>query len=193
MTNYEGESSSQTVNLGWDSVTNINGSIQRDSTNNYFLNLTWNIPNIPENYFSVKFIITYKNNIHITTESPYKLYISYGETTTDPETGKTIAEEVCITIETRYYFLDGSYSSGEIKTFCFCPPIDPFCRKEKKTKVVNNGHKNISTKRKYANALKTSNGVLGMNFKNCSKASHWGSLGFTVGKNDCYKKPSYNN
>ena len=46
MTVYDGESSSEVVNLGWDSLTNINGLIQRDLINNYFIYLTWDTPNI---------------------------------------------------------------------------------------------------------------------------------------------------
>lgn len=191
MTVYDGESSSEVVNLGWDSLTNINGLIQRDLINNYFIYLTWDTPNINSNDIHIKYSINYSGTIHTTSTPSYKLPIYYGNLITDEKTGIKITEEECITIETQYYINDEQIGVGETQSFCFCPPADPFCKKSKKTKIVNNANKNISTKRKYANSLKTSNGVLGMKFKNCSKASDWKLLGFTVGKNNCYKKPSF--
>tara|TARA_B100001057_G_scaffold372230_1_gene376403 strand:- start:46 stop:681 length:636 start_codon:yes stop_codon:yes gene_type:complete len=187
MVDYEGDSSSQDISLGWDSVTNFTGDVSKDNTNNYFINLTWNIPNINLNNVSIKYFINYLGDVFTTNNSYYKLPISYGNLITDEKTGIKIAEEVCVTIETRYYFSNGSYAVGELQSFCFCPPVDPFCKKSKKTKILQ---KNISIKQKYANAVKNKNGAMGLNLKNCSSVNEWKSLGFrlAVGKNDCYSK-----
>ena len=47
-----------------------------------------------------------------------------------------------------------------------------------------------SSKMRYANSLKNSNGALGLNFNlnHCASPNYWNSLQFKVGKNDCYKK-----
>ena len=134
MVDYEGDSSSQDISLGWDSVTNFTGDVSKDNTNNYFINLTWNIPNINLNNVSIKYFINYLGDVFTTNNSYYKLPISYGNLITDEKTGIKIAEEVCVTIETRYYFSNGSYAVGELQSFCFCPPVDPFCKKSKKSK-----------------------------------------------------------
>ena len=184
---YEGESSSQNTSLGWDSARSFTGKVGKDNINNYFINLTWNTANINSNDVSIKYCINYLGDIHTTSNSYYKLPISYGNLITDEKTGIKIAEEVCVTIETRYYFSDGSYAVGETQSFCFCPPVDPFCKKSQKTKILQ---KKISTKQKYSNAVKNKNGAQALNLKNCRSVNDWKSLGFTlaVGKNDCYSK-----
>lgn len=187
MTEFEGDSSSENINLGWPSANNFIGNIHKDNINNYYLTLNWNAPDINLNNITIKYYINYLDNIFITTDTFYKLPVSYGNLIIDEKTGIKIAEEVCITIETRYYFNDGSYSVGEMKTYCFCPPVDPFCKKSKKTKITQ---KNISTKQRYANAVKNVNGAQGFNFKNCTSVNEWNtmSLRLTVGKNNCYSK-----
>ena len=187
MTEFEGDSPSQNINLGWDNADNFTGNIFKDDINNYFLNLNWNAPNLDINDISIKYCIYYLDNIFITTDTFYKLPISYGNLITDEKTGIKIAEEVCITIETKYYFNDGSNIVGATQTFCFCPPVDPFCKKSKKIKIMQ---KNISTKKRYANAVKNVNGAQGFNFKNCTSVNEWKTLGlrFAVGKNNCYSK-----
>ena len=187
MTEFEGDSSSQNIDLGWDNANNFTGNIYKDNINNYYLNLNWNGPNINLNDITIKYCINYLDNKFITTDTFYKLPVSYGNLITDEKTGIKIAEEVCITIETRYYFNYDSYSVGEIQSFCFCPPVDSFCKKSKKTKILQ---KNISTKKRYANAVKNVNGAQGFNFTNCSSVNDWRSMGFrlAVGKNNCYSK-----
>ena len=126
MTEFEGDSSSQNIDLGWDNANNFTGNIYKDNINNYYLNLNWNGPNINLNDITIKYCINYLDNKFITTDTFYKLPVSYGNLITDEKTGIKIAEEVCITIETRYYFNYDSYSVGEIQSFCFCPPVDSF-------------------------------------------------------------------
>ena len=187
MTEFEGDSSSENINLGWDNAYNFKGNIYKDDINNYFLNLNWKAPNTNLSDISIKYYINYLDDTFITTNTFYKLPVSYGTLIIDEKTGIKIAEEVCITIETRYYFNDGSYSFGETQSFCFCPPVDPFCKKSKKTKIIQ---KNISNKRQYANAVKNVNGAQGFNFKNCTPVNDWKSMSLrlTVGKNNCYSK-----
>jgi len=187
MANFEGDNSSENINLGWDNANNITGTVHKDSINNYYINLSWNPPNSNLNDISIKYFINYLDDIFITTDTSYKLPVSYGNLITDEKTGIKIAEENCITVETRFYFNDGSYTFGETQTFCFCPPVDAFCKKSKKTKI---SQKNISTKKQYANAVRNVNGAQGYNFKNCTSVNEWKYLGlrFKVGRNDCYSK-----
>ena len=191
MANYEGEGNTATINLGWASLSNINGLISKDNINNNYLNLKWTGVSSTNNT-TVKYFITYKNNTFSTTNNNFKLPIGYGSLKKDPKTGIFIVEEVCLTLETRFYFNDGTYSSGKIKTFCFCPPADLYC-KNKKTKSVNTTkvvQKNVSTKKRYASAVKSTNGAMGFNFNNCRKVSDWKKLDLKLAasKNDCYKK-----
>ena len=191
MASYQGEGNTETINLGWDSLSNIKGVVSKDVINNYFLNLSWTGANQPDNT-TVKYFIFYNDLTFYTTNNFYNLPISYGESEKNPITGVFTTKEVCINFETRYYFNDGTYSLGETKSLCFCPPSDLYC-KNKKTKSVNTTKtliKNVSTKTRYSNAVKSSNGALGFNFRNCTKVRDWKKLDFklAVGKNDCYKK-----
>ena len=213
MGDFEGSSSTQSINLGWENATNISGRIIKKNNNNYYINLKWNTPSqIPENT-TVKYFINYLDNTFSTVNSSYQLPVYYGYTTVDPETGRKISETVCITIETRYYFDDGSYSQGSTQSYCFCPPSDPFCKNviskgenisynnlnnsssnsnnsssNSNNLIANNN--NISTKRRYASAVTNVNGASGFNFNNCSSISYWRSQAFrlALAKNDCYKK-----
>ena len=189
MTTYTGESSDETINLGWDSVSNIVGFVTKSKTNSYFLNLTWDGVDTPNNA-TVKYCIKYQGKNYITTKTNFMLPITYGNTTTDEKTGVIIAEEECIEIETKYYYSENTYSVGETKKFCFCPPVDPFCKKSKKTKTKQ---KNISSKIRYSNAVKNKNGALGVDggiFNNCSSVNYWNqlSLNISLSKNNCYSK-----
>ncbi len=186
MASYTGEGNTETINLGWDSVTNINGLVQKDNNGNYYLRLTWSAAT-PQSGATIKYCIKYEQKSILTTETKYLLRIGYGLTTIDEKTGIVIALEQCVEIETRYYFSENTYAIGEIKKFCFCPPVDPFCKKSKKTKTKE---KNISSKIKYSKAIKNKHGALGGTFNGCSSVSHWNqlSLGLSLSKNDCYKR-----
>lgn len=203
---FEGSSNTQTINLGWESLTGISGKIIKDNTNNYIINLNWNEPSeVPEGS-TVKYFINYLGDIFSTSNSSYILPVYYGSSTIDEATGQKIKEEVCLTIETRYYFNDGSYSQGATQSFCFCPPSDPYCKKVISTSKNSNSsnsnnsssnsnisvanRNNISTKRKYASAVSNVNGVSGFNFNNCASINYWRSQAFrmVLAKNDCYKK-----
>ncbi len=186
MASYTGEGNTETINLGWDSVNNINGIVQKNSYGNYFLRLSWSAAT-PQIGATVKYCIKYEGQSILTTETNYLLTISYGLTRVDEKTGIVIALEQCVEIETRYYFTEYTYGIGETKEFCFCPPVDPFCKKSKKTKTKE---KNISSKMKYSQAIKNKNGALGGIFEGCSPISHWNqlSLGLQLSKNDCYKR-----
>ena len=206
MGDFEGSSTTQSINLGYQSLNNIIGNIFKDINNNYAIKLLWNKPTeIPENT-TVKYFINYLGNTFSTGNSSYTLPVNYGSIKVDEKTGLKIKEEVCLTIETRYYFNDGSYSEGATQSFCFCPPADPFCKKSINTTQNNNfsnlnnntsnsvisvsNKNNISNKRKYASAVTNINGASGFNFNNCSSINYWRSQRFrlALAKNDCYKK-----
>lgn len=186
MGTYYGEGNTETINLGWDSVNNINGRVERNNSGSYFLRISWTAA-APQNGATVKYCIKYQEQSILTTETNYYLPINYGSTTIDEKTGMVIALEECLEIETRYYTDENTYAEGEVKKFCFCPPVDPFCNKSKKTKTKE---KNISSKMKYSKAIKNKNGALGGIFNGCSSIAHWNqlSLGLRLSKNDCYKK-----
>lgn len=213
MGDFEGSSSTQSINLGWDNLNNINGNIHKNNNNNYYINLKWNKPTgIPENT-TVRYFINYLGNTFTTLKSSYVLPVYYGYSTVDEKTGQKIVEEVCLTIETRYYFNDGSYSQGTTQSYCFCPPSDPYCKNvisiseniissnlnnnssnlnnsSLKSNVLIANNNNISSKRKYASAVTNVNGASGFNFNNCSSISYWNSQAFrlALAPNDCYKK-----
>ena len=206
MTVFEGNSETQTINLGWESLTNIVGKISKDIINSYSIRLSWNTPNsIPEGS-NIKYYINYLGKIFITSNSSYILPVNYGNYVVDEVTGLKTVEEVCLTIETRYYFNDNSYSQGQIQSFCFCPPADLYCKKRIES-IQNNSFSsqnnsnsnsvnsvfnknNISTKRRYASAVTNINGSSGFNFNRCSSINYWESQRFrlALAKNDCYKK-----
>lgn len=209
MGDFEGSSNTQTINLGFDSLNSIRGNIFKNNNNNYYINLNWNKPTgIPENT-TVKYFINYLGNTFSTTNSSYRLPVYYGSSTVDQVTGKKIIEKVCLTIETRYYDDNGSYSQGTTQTFCFCPPADQFCKNiistgnsnsnslsnsnstsSSNSNISVSNRNNISTKRKYASAVTNVNGASGFNFNNCSSISYWNSQAFrmALAPNDCYKK-----
>ena len=206
MGDFEGSSDTQTINLGFEGLNSINGRILKNNNNNYFINLTWSGPSeVPEDS-TVKYFINYLGETFSTSNLSYNLPVYYGNSIIDEETGQKIVEEVCLTIETRYYFEDGSYSQGATKNFCFCPPSDPYCKKvistikyssssnsnnsSSNTNISIANSNNISTKKKYASAVTNVNGASGFNFNNCSSISYWTSQAFrmAVGKNNCYKK-----
>lgn len=209
MGDFEGSSNTQTINLGFDSLNSIRGNIFKNNNNNYYINLNWNKPTgIPENT-TVKYFINYLGNTFSTTNSSYRLPVYYGSSTVDQVTGQKIIEQVCLTIETRYYDDNGSYSQGTTQTFCFCPPADQFCKNiistgnsnsnslsnsnstsSSNSNISVSNRNNISTKRKYASAVTNVNGASGFNFNNCSSISYWNSQAFrmALAPNDCYKK-----
>ena len=186
MATYNGAGNAQTAYLGWDSVSNISGFVGKKRSNGFFLQLKW-VGATPQNGTTLKYCIKYLGNSYITTNTSFQLPISYGTTTVDEKTGILVAVEECIEIETRYYHTVNTYTMGEIKKFCFCPPVDPFCSKSKKTKTKQ---KNISSKMRYSKAIKNKNGALGNVFNGCSSITHWNqlSLGLKLSKNDCYEK-----
>tara|TARA_B100000963_G_scaffold127135_1_gene110987 strand:- start:7500 stop:8156 length:657 start_codon:yes stop_codon:yes gene_type:complete len=206
MTDFEGSSDTQTINLGFDGLNSINGRILKNNNNNYYINLTWNNPSEVPDDSTVKYFINYLGETFSTSNTSYQLPVYYGSSTIDEATGQKIVEEVCLTIETRYYFEDGSYSQGATQTFCFCPPSDPYCKKVISSKSNNSSSNsnnsssntnisvtnsnNISTKMKYASAVTNINGASGFNFNNCSSINFWRSQAFrmALAKNDCYKK-----
>ena len=59
MTEFEGDSSSENINLGWDNAYNFTGNIYKDDINNYFLNLNWKAPNTNLSDISIKYYINY--------------------------------------------------------------------------------------------------------------------------------------
>tara|TARA_B100001287_G_scaffold274523_1_gene279998 strand:- start:92 stop:703 length:612 start_codon:yes stop_codon:yes gene_type:complete len=191
MANHVGEGNTEVIILGWGSASNLTGKIFKDNVNNYFLNLNWTGTPATNNT-TVKYFLIYEGSTFFTTDTNYTLPISYGVSEIDKTTGITKIKEVCITLETRFYFNDGTYSMGESKTFCFCPPADIYCKNKKiinknRTKVIQ---QNISTNKRYSNAVSNSNGALGFNFNNCRKVNEWKNINLSirVGKNNCYKK-----
>jgi len=212
MDDFEGSSSTQSINLGWDNLNNISGNIYKDNNNNNYINLNWNKPTgIPENT-TVKYFINYLGDTFLTLKSSYVLPVYYGYSTVDEKTGQKIVEKVCVSIETRYYFEDGSYSQGTTQSYCFCPPSDPYCKNvisnsnnnsfklngnsnfnnssSNSNISLSSNNNNISTKRKYASAVTNVNGASGFNFNNCSSISYWNSQAFrlALAPNNCYKK-----
>lgn len=187
MVDYNGEGNTETTDLGWDSINNISGDIRKNNVNNFFLNLSWNsVEDLPGT--TIKYVINYLDNEFITSETTFILPVNYANTIIDENTGIQKTIEVCLTIETRYYLQNGTYSSGETKTFCFCPPVDPFCNKIKK-KTQKKPEK-ISKKMRYTKAVRNKNGALGLSFSGCSSISQWNqlSLNLKLAKNDCYNK-----
>ena len=85
MTTYTGEGNTETINLVWDSVSNIIGFVLKSKTNSYFLNLTWDGVDTPNNA-TVKYCIKYQGKNYITTKTNFMLPITYGNTTTDEKT-----------------------------------------------------------------------------------------------------------
>ena len=206
---FEGSSDTQTINLGFDSLNSISGNIFKKNNGNYYISLSWNTPNQIPDDSTVKYFINYLGNTFSTTNSSYTLPVYYGGVTVDEVTGKKIIQEVCLTIETRYYDDYGSYSQGATQTFCFCPPADQFCKNiistgnsnsnsssysnaasSSNSNISVSNKNNISSKRKYASAVTNVNGASGFNFNNCSSISYWNSQAFrlAIAKNDCYKK-----
>jgi len=189
----EGESNEITITIGYDNVSNIKGRIQKNSINNYFLSLNWNSVTNPSNETTVVYIINYLDKVFQTSTNSFQLPVQYGWQTIDKITGNKFITEQCLTIQTRFIY-DGGYYSSNISTFCFCPPIDPYCKKIVKTTKTQKSHekKNSinSQKMRYANSLRTSNGALGLNFNlnKCASPNYWNSLQFKVGPNNCYSR-----
>lgn len=191
MTVYEGLSSESTINLGWENVTNLKYKFSKNLRNSNILKLNWSPVISYSEEVTIKYIITFKNEIFITTEASFNVPLSYGKFTIDSITGKNIIEKECLTIETRFYFEDNTYSSSNTQEICFCPPIDPACSKPKITKsVLTKKSGNKSLKIKYSSAVKNVNGAVAIdgNIFGCSQPSHWASLNLGIGPNDCYKK-----
>ena len=126
MTN--GNSNEITIAIGFDNVSNINGLVSKDQTNNYNLELKWTPAQNPSNQTSVVYIISYLDKIYQTSESNFKLPVSYGTQIFNETTGRINTLEQCITIEARFVY-NGGYYSSNIEKFCFCPPVDFFCKK----------------------------------------------------------------
>ena len=103
MASYTGEGNTETINLGWDSVANINGIVQKNNNGNYYLRLTWSAAT-PQSGATIKYCIKYEQQSILTTQTNYLLTVTYGSTTTDKKTGTVIAVEQCVEVETRYYF-----------------------------------------------------------------------------------------
>ncbi len=189
----QGNSNEITIAIGYDNVSNIDGLVQKNNTNNYILKLNWTPVTNPSNETSVIYIISYLDKIYQTSESNFNLPITYGTQIFNENTGRINTLEQCVTIEARFIY-DGGYYSSNIEEFCFCPPVDLFCKKTIKTTKTQKSHEKKSSinssKMRYANSLKNSNGALGLNFNlnNCASPNYWNSLQFKVGKNDCYKK-----
>ena len=189
----EGESNEITIAIGYDNVSNINGRVNKDNINNHFLNLNWNSVTNPSSSTTVVYIISYLDKIYQTSDSNFKLPVSYGAQIFNETTGRINTLEQCITIEARFVY-NGGYYSSNIEKFCFCPPVDFFCKKTIKTTKTQKSHEKKSSinsqKMRYANALKNPNGALGLNFNlnKCASPNFWNSLQFKVGPNDCYKK-----
>lgn len=191
MTN--GNSNEIAIAIGFDNVSNINGLVKRDQTNNYFLDLNWTPVENPSNQTSVVYIISYLDKIYQTSKSNFNLPITYGTQIFNETTGIINTLEQCVTIEARFVYSGGYYSSN-IEKFCFCPPVDSFCKKTIKTTKTQKSHEKKSSinsqKMRYANSLQNPNGALGLNFNfnKCASPNFWNSLQFKVGPNDCYKK-----
>ena len=186
MVEYNGEGNTGTNDLGWDSVNNIKGNIRKNNINNYFLHLSWNGVEVIVDT-TIKYVINYLDNQYITGDNKFILPVNYANTIIDENTGIKIAQEVCLTIETRYYLSNETFASGETQTFCFCPPVDPFCYKIKKTEKKP---EKISKKMRYTKAVGNKNGAMGLTFSGCSSVSQWNqlSLNLQLAKNNCYNK-----
>jgi len=189
----QGNSNEITIAIGYDNISNIKGRIQKNINNSYFLSLNWNSVTNPSNETTVVYIINYLDKVFQTNTNSFQLPVHYGRQTINEITGRKIIIEQCITIETRFVY-DGGYYSSNISTFCFCPPIDPYCKKIIKTTKTQKSHKRKSSinsqKMRYANSLRTSNGSLGLNFNlnKCASPNYWNSLQFKVGPNNCYSR-----
>ena len=187
----QGNSNEITIAIGYDNVSNINGRVNKNNINNYFLNLNWSPVTNPSNQTSVVYIISYLDKIYQTSDSNFNLPITYGTQIFNETTGRINTLEQCVTIEARFIY-DGGYYSSNIEEFCFCPPVDLFCKKTIKTTKTQKSHEKKSSinsqKMRYANSLKNPNGALGLNFNKCASPNFWNSLQFKVGPNDCYKK-----
>ena len=74
----QGNSNEITIAIGYDNVSNINGLVQKDNTNNYILKLNWTPVTNPSNQTSVVYIISYLDKIYQSSKSNFILPISYG-------------------------------------------------------------------------------------------------------------------
>ena len=70
MGTYYGEGNTETINLGWDSVNNINGRVERNNSGSYFLRISWTAAT-PQNGATVKYCIKYQDQSIITTTNYY--------------------------------------------------------------------------------------------------------------------------
>ena len=116
--------------------------------------------------------------------------INYGTQEIHEITGRVITILQCVYIETRFVYDGGYYSNNENK-FCFCPPVDPKCRKQGTTKIMSDKKQVGSTKIRYASAIKNKNGSTGFNSfsgNNCRTIQQWNSLNLFSHSNGCYNK-----
>ena len=187
----EGESNESTITIGYDTISGLNGNVKKKSNNNYYLCLTWNnvINPSPEN-ITIKYIISYFDKVYETTNNYFDVPINYGTQEIDKRTGRVTTILQCVYIETRFVYDGGYYSNNENK-FCFCPPVDPKCRKRGTTKNMADKKQVGSTKMRYASAIKNKNGATGFNGfsgNNCRTVNQWNSLNLFSNSKECYTK-----
>ena len=104
----QGNSNEITIAIGYDNVSNINGLVQQDNTNNYILKVNWTPVTNPSNQTSVVYIISYLDKIYQSSKSNFILPISYGTQIFNESTGRINTLEQCVTIEARFIY-DGGY------------------------------------------------------------------------------------